>query len=63
MSMRYSGLAMRSFIIGSRLWPPATMQCLVAQPIQQTDGVVDARGALVLEWSRYLHVTDLTSMV
>ena len=25
MSMRYSGLAMRSFIIGSRLCPPATM--------------------------------------
>src|SRR5215217_4810468 len=26
MSTRYSGLARRSFIIGSRLWPPAMMR-------------------------------------
>ena len=26
MSMRCSGLASRSFIIGSRLWPPAMMR-------------------------------------
>src|SRR5690242_21072814 len=37
MSMRYSGLASRSFIIGSRLWPPAMIRasapCLASAAI------------------------------
>ena len=57
MSTRYSGLAMRSFIIGSRLCPPATMQRPLPQPVQQSDGVVDAGRAFVFEGSGYLHVT------
>ena len=62
MSTRYSGLAMRSFIIGSRLCPPATINAPVPQPVQQSDRVVDAGRAFVFEGSRYLHVTDLTSL-
>ena len=55
MSIRYSRLASRSFIIGSRLCPPATSRAPSAEPLQQPDGVVDARGALVLERCRNLH--------
>ena len=58
MSTRYSGLAMRSFIIGSRLWPPATSIAPSPRPVEQADGVVDARGAFVLERSRNLHVHE-----
>ena len=52
MSIRYSRLASRSFIIGSRLWPPATSRAVVPEPLQQPDRVVDAGGALVLERCR-----------
>ena len=58
MSIRYSGLAIRSFIIGSRLWPPATSRRTVPEPVQQTDGVVDAGRAFVLEGAGNLHVTE-----
>jgi hypothetical protein len=33
---------------------------LVAEPVEQPDGMIDACGAFVLERSRNLHVTDLT---
>ena len=55
MSIRYSRCASRSFIIGSRLCPPATTRA-VPEPVQQRDGVVDARRPLVLERCRDLHV-------
>ena len=55
MSMRYSRLASRSFIIGSRLWPPATSRASLAQPLEEADGVVDAGGAFVVERCGYLH--------
>ena len=55
MSIRYSGLASRSFIIGRRLCPPATMPRLAAQSLQQRDRVVDAGGPFVLERGWYLH--------
>ena len=43
MSMTYSGLASRSFIIGSRL-SARDQPGLVTQPLQESDGLVDARG-------------------
>ena len=56
MSMRYSGLAMRSFIIGQQAVAAGDEHRSVAEPVEQTDGVVDASGAFVLEWSGNLHV-------
>ena len=55
MSMTYSRLASRSFIIGSRLWPPAIEPGLAAEPLEQPDGVLDAGGAFVLERGGDLH--------
>ena len=56
MSMSTSGRARRSFIIGRRLWPPAMSRASGPWRSSSADGVVDARGALVLERCGYLHV-------
>jgi hypothetical protein len=37
-------------------------QRTVAEAVQQADGVLDAGGAFVLEGTRNLHVTGLTSV-
>ena len=55
MSIRCSGLASRSFIIGSRLWPPAMTRASGAEPLQRRDRALDAGRALVLEWRGGLH--------
>jgi hypothetical protein len=55
MSMRYSGLASRSFIIGSRLWPPAMMRASSPSCCEQLERVVDAGRTRVLERCGYLH--------
>ena len=59
MSIRCSGLASRSFIIGSRLWPPAMIARLRAEPLQRRDRALDAGRALVLEWRRGLQRAPL----
>ena len=48
MSIRCSGVASRSFIIGIRLWPPAMIRAPGAEPLQRRDRALDAGRALVL---------------
>ena len=50
MSIRCSGFASRSFIIGSRLWPPAMMRASGPSLCSDGDRALDAGRALVLEW-------------
>ena len=55
MSISTSGRASRSFIIGSRLWPPAMSRASGPWRSSSAERVVDARGALVFDRRRYLH--------
>ena len=55
MSTRYSGVASRSFIIGSRLWPAGDDPRLLPEPLEQPDGVLDAGGPRVLDRRGHLH--------
>ena len=49
MSIRYSGDASRSFIIGSSEWPPASSRASGPSSVEQLERVVDARGPLVFK--------------
>ena len=55
MSIRYSGFASRSFIIGSRLWPPAISRASGPILLERGDRAFDAGRALVLKRSGGLH--------
>ena len=55
MSTMCSGAASRSFIIGSSEWPAGEQAGFGAEPLQQLERVVDARGPLVLERCWDLH--------
>ena len=55
MSIRCSGLARRSFIIGSRLWPPAMIAGVAAVLAERRDRALDAGRALIVEWRWGLH--------
>ena len=55
MSIKVSGSASRSFIIGMRLWPPATSRDSGSVTGEEGDRVGDARGPLVAELDRHLH--------
>ena len=55
MSIRCSGVASRSFIIGSRECPPARRRASGPSRCEQLERVVDAGRALVLERCRDLH--------
>ena len=55
MSMRYSGRARRSFIIGSKRVAAGDEPRLGPELFEQRDGVVDAGRPLVVERCRCLH--------
>ena len=55
MSIRCSGLASRSFIIGSRLWPPAMIRAPEPSARERRDRAVDAGRALVVKRRWGLH--------
>ena len=56
MSIRYSGVARRSFIIGSSQWPPASSRAPRSVAWQAVRALVDARGAHVVKWCRVLAI-------
>ena len=62
MSIRCSGLASRSFIIGSRLWPPAMIRA--SGPSRCSDAIAPStlRRPLVVEWRRGLHQALLSRL-
>ena len=55
MSISHSGRASRSFIIGSRLCPPAMTRDSGPWRSEQGERVVDVAGADIVERSRNLH--------
>ena len=59
MSIRCSGWASRSFIIGSRLWPPAMIRASGPSRSSEAIAPVDAGRTLVLEWRGGLHGAPL----
>ena len=61
MSIRCFGFASRSFIIGSRLCPPAMTRASEPSLCSDAIGAVHAGRALVLEWRRGLHRAPFVS--
>ena len=58
MSIRCSGFASRSFIIGSRLCPPAMTRAFAPRSVERRDRAIQAARALVLEGGRGLQLDE-----